>query len=152
MTNHTERHLVRSAQEGDFAEWLPLWEAYQRFYEVDLPESVTRETWRRFFDPHEPVRAAVAVAEGRLVGMTTLVFHRSTWARNDFCYLEDLFVEPSVRSGGVGKALIEWVRERAKERGCDRLYWHTQESNKRAQKLYDWVAERPGVIEYRMPL
>lgn len=35
---------------------------------------------------------------------------------------------------------------------CTRLYWHTQEINHTAQKLYDWIAEKPGVIEYRMSL
>ncbi|MEL1746891.1 GNAT family N-acetyltransferase, partial [Acinetobacter baumannii] len=35
---------------------------------------------------------------------------------------------------------------------CDRLYWHTQETNVTAQKLYDWIAQKPGVIQYRMPL
>ncbi|MGA6580508.1 GNAT family N-acetyltransferase, partial [Providencia sp. NPDC089923] len=32
------------------------------------------------------------------------------------------------------------------------LYWHTQETNLPGQKLYNWVAEKPGVIEYRMAL
>ncbi|UYA61831.1 Histone acetyltransferase HPA2-3 [Pectobacterium sp. F1-1] len=44
------------------------------------------------------------------------------------------------------------MKEKAQEERCDRLYWHTQETNKTAQRLYDWVAEKPGVIEYRMPL
>ena len=37
------------------------------------------------------------------------------------------------------------------EHNCDRLYWHTQETNLTAQKLYDWIAQKPGIIEYRMP-
>jgi hypothetical protein len=30
---------------------LPLWKGYQRFYEVDIPFSVTLQTWARFLDP-----------------------------------------------------------------------------------------------------
>ncbi|MCO3779997.1 GNAT family N-acetyltransferase, partial [Pseudomonas aeruginosa] len=52
----------------------------------------------------------------------------------------------------IGKQLIEYVRRQAEERRCARLYWHTQESNHRAQRLYDWVADKPGVIEYRIEL
>ena len=52
----------------------------------------------------------------------------------------------------VGKQLIEFVQGQAREKQCDRLYWHTQETNQTAQRLYDWIAEKPGVIEYRMAL
>ncbi|MFX9004088.1 GNAT family N-acetyltransferase, partial [Acinetobacter baumannii] len=48
--------------------------------------------------------------------------------------------------------LIEYVQKQATEHSCERLYWHTQESNQTAQKLYDWIAQKPGVIQYRMSL
>ncbi|OVZ70181.1 GNAT family N-acetyltransferase, partial [Pseudomonas aeruginosa] len=48
--------------------------------------------------------------------------------------------------------VLGYVRRQAEERRCARLYWHTQESNHRAQRLYDWVADKPGVIEYRIEL
>ena len=40
----------------------------------------------------------------------------------------------------------------AKDAGCFRVYWQTQESNEQAQKLYDKVAEKSGFIVYRQPL
>lgn len=72
--------------------------------------------------------------------------------RKNFCYLEDLFVVPNIRGKQVGKQLIDYVKRQALDQQCARLYWHTQETNSTAQKLYDWVAEKPGVIEYRMAL
>lgn len=27
---------------------------------------------------------------------------------------------------------------------CDRRHWHTQKTNRTAQRLYDWIAEKPG--------
>ncbi|MBL8506380.1 MAG: GNAT family N-acetyltransferase, partial [Methylobacillus glycogenes] len=86
------------------------------------------------------------------LGFAHYIIHRSTWAVNNFCYLEDLFVAPEVRGKNIGKQLIEYVQQQAKDIQCARLYWHTQESNHVAQKLYDWVAEKPGIIEYRMRL
>ncbi len=143
---------IRPVQEGDYAAWLVLWEAYQEFYRSQLPTEVARETWRRFLDPNEPVYAGVATQGGRLIGMVNLVFHRSTWAVEDYCYLEDLFVAPEMRGKLVGKLLIEWVQGIARMKNCARLYWHTQETNKKAQRLYDWIGEKPGFIEYRMQL
>jgi GNAT superfamily N-acetyltransferase len=99
-----------------------------------------------------PLYCAVAREGQVIVGFVHYVFHGSTCGINDFCYLEDLFVDPKIRGKHVGKYLIEYVQLQAQERQCARLYWHTQESNLTAQRLYNWIAEKPGVIEYRMSL
>ncbi|MDG9881637.1 GNAT family N-acetyltransferase [Pseudomonas sp. GD04058] len=143
---------IRPLEPGDLEQWSDYWRSYQTFYKVDLGAEITRLTWERFFDPSEPVHCAVAADGDRIHGFVTYVFHRSTWGKNDFCYLEDLYVSPEVRGQMIGKRLIEYVQGQAREKACDRLYWHTQESNRTAQRLYDWIAERPGVIEYRMGL
>lgn len=144
--------IVTPIEQKDYDQWLPYWQSYQEFYEVELLDEVTETTWSRFFNTEIPVYCAVARENDRILGFVHYVFHDSTWAVKNYCYLEDLFVDPTTRGKNIGKKLIEYVREKAKERECDRLYWHTQETNKRAQRLYDWVAEKPGVIEYRMPL
>ncbi|MBP6562757.1 MAG: GNAT family N-acetyltransferase [Neisseriaceae bacterium] len=136
----------------DFDQWLPLWQAYQDFYEVSLAAEVSTTLFQRCLNPNEPVYAAVAVIDEQLVGLVHYVVHRSTWAIDDFCYLEDLYVDANVRGTGAGKRLIEWVQAFAQQQSCARLYWHTHHSNARAQKLYDWVAQQSGCIEYRLPL
>lgn len=143
---------VRELKQSDFPQWSAYWDQYQAFYKVALSQATTELTWARFFDPAEPVHCAVATDGERILGFVHFVFHRSTWGRNDFCYLEDLYVCPSARGRQVGKQLIEYVQGQAREKQCDRLYWHTQETNQTAQRLYDWIAEKPGVIEYRMAL
>jgi GNAT superfamily N-acetyltransferase len=111
---------------------------------------VTLETWARFFDAAEPVYAAIAMTGDYPVGFVHSIYHRSTWAVEDYCYLQDLFVSPDARGGGVGRALIEHVYQDAKHRGASRLYWLTHETNYAARMLYDKVADRPGFIQYRM--
>lgn len=152
MTAIQQLISIRPVAQEDFEKWSEYWDKYQEFYAVNLSEETTRTTWARFFDAAEPVHCAVATDGQRLFGFVNFVFHRSTWGRNDFCYLEDLYVSPSVRGQKIGKKLIEYVQRQASERQCERLYWHTQETNHTAQRLYDWIAERPGVIEYRMAL
>jgi GNAT superfamily N-acetyltransferase len=140
---------VRPVQPDDRAAWEPLWQGYLTFYEATLASEVTDATWRRFFDPLEGLGALVAERDGRLIGLAHYLLHRSTWAPVCYCYLEDLFVEPSVRGGGAGRALIAAVEGAARQAGASRLYWTTHESNQTAQKLYDQVAERPGFVQYR---
>jgi GNAT superfamily N-acetyltransferase len=132
-----------------FEIWLPLWKGYQRFYEVEIPESVTLETWARFLDPTEPMHAALALIDGKAVGLVHSIYHRSTWASGDYCYLQDLFVADDARGSGVGRALIEHVYADARRRGVSRVYWLTHESNLNGMRLYDRIADRSGFIQYR---
>lgn len=141
---------IESAEQKDYASWLPLWINYQTFYRTIISDEVTKLTWERFFTPSEPVYCAVAKYDGKIVGLVHYLFHRSTWAESNYCYLEDLFVSEDVRGQHIGKQLTEYVQQQAKKHHASRLYWHTHETNLRGQRLYDWVAKKSGMIEYRM--
>ncbi|EPX3299403.1 N-acetyltransferase family protein [Citrobacter freundii] len=141
---------IESAEQKDYASWLPLWINYQTFYRTIISDEVTKLTWERFFTPSEPVYCAVAKYDGKIVGLVHYLFHRSTWAESNYCYLEDLFISEDVRGQHIGKQLIEYVQQQAKKHHTSRLYWHTHETNLRGQRLYDWVAKKSGMIEYRM--
>jgi GNAT superfamily N-acetyltransferase len=140
---------IRPVKPGDRAAWEPLWQGYLTFYKSTLASEITDATWRRFFDPLERLGAFVAERDGQLIGIAHYLLHRSTWAPLCYCYLEDLFVEASVRGSGAGRALIGAVETAAREAGASRLYWMTHETNETAQKLYNQVAERPGFVQYR---
>ena len=140
---------IRPVKPVDRAAWEPLWQGYLTFYKSTLASDITDATWRRFFDPLERLGAFVAERDGQLIGMAHYLLHRSTWAPLCYCYLEDLFVEPSVRGSGAGRNLIAAVESAAREAGASRLYWMTHETNETAQKLYNQVAERPGFVQYR---
>ncbi len=149
---HISRVTIEPVAEQDYADWLPLWKNYQVFYRVDIPENVTHLTWNRFLNPIEPIFCAVAKYDGKIVGLVHYLFHRSTWADTDYCYLEDLFVSEEMRGKQIGKQLIEYVQQQARKRHSAHLYWHTHETNLRGQRLYDWIAKKSGMIEYRMPV
>jgi GNAT superfamily N-acetyltransferase len=144
---------VRPIARQDYDQWLPLWDGYNAFYgrsgPTALSSEITRMTWSRFFDAYEPVHALVGESNGRLVGLTHYLFHRSTTAIEPSCYLQDLFTAEAARGQGVASALIYGVYERAKLAGSPRVYWQTHETNLTAQRLYDKVAERSGFIVYR---
>jgi GNAT superfamily N-acetyltransferase len=132
--------VVHPINRGDRKQWEPLWAGYNLFYErPDFPTAITDATWQRFFDPSEPMFAAVAEADGNLVGLVHYLFHRSTTAIENVCYLQDLFTAPEARGKGVGRALIEHVYVEATKAGSRRVYWQTREDNP-ARKLYDQVA------------
>ena len=144
---------IRDIAPSDHEQWLPLWDGYNAFYgrsgPTALPAEITATTWKRFFEPAEPVHALVAELDGRLIGLAHYLFHRSTILLAPICYLQDLFTAPEQRRAGVGRALIEAVYRRAQQAGSARVYWQTHETNLLARRLYDQVAERSGFIVYR---
>lgn len=143
----TIRELLKEDRPG----WESLWGGYLDFYQAPMESVVIEVTWSRLLDPAEPMVAMVAEDDEskELLGLVHCVFHRGTWAINDLCYLEDLFVAPHARKLGVGRALIEAVYTLADQRQCDRVYWLTQESNETARRLYDRIARNAGFIQYR---
>lgn len=142
----------RLLRREDRAQWEPLFAGYQDFYRVALGTPVVDTTWERFHDPVEPVFAAGAFADGRLCGIVHYIFHRSTWMLGPVCYLNDLFTLSDLRGRGVGRRLIEFVCDRAREAGATRVYWLTHESNVPGRRLYDQVADNAGFIQYRKDL
>ena len=143
---------VHSPRETDFEAWLPLWNGYNAFYgregSTALDPEVTKTTWRRFFDPNEPVFALVAEAEGKILGLTHYLHHRSTTRIELTTYLQDLFTVPEARSLGVGRALIEAVYAAAETSGIKRVYWQTHHTNATGRLLYDKVAKHYGFVVY----
>jgi GNAT superfamily N-acetyltransferase len=140
---------IRAVESTDFDIWLPLWKGYQQFYEVDIPEPVTLQTWARLLDPAEPMYAALAIAGEQALGMMHLIYHRSTWTTGNYCYLQDLFVADNARGRGVGRALIEHVFADARRNRAARVHWLTHESNNNAMQLYDRIVDRSGFVQYR---
>ncbi|MDR7147320.1 GNAT family N-acetyltransferase [Rhizobium sp. BE258] len=144
---------IRLLEPSDRSQWEPLWKGYQTFYEVVIPPETTELTWARFHAANEPMHAFGAFDDdGKLKGIVHTIFHRSTWLPKWTCYLQDLYVEADQRGLGTGAALIERVADLAREQGAGRLYWMTHESNERARRLYDQIAERSGFIQYRKQL
>lgn len=140
---------IRPLAPGDQAAWWPLWRGYQAFYEVAISDDVSTVTWNRLLDPAEPMAGALAWDGQRPIGLVHHIRHRSCWTAGDYVYLQDLFVAQGTRGGGVGRALIEHVYAVAREAGCSRVHWLTQETNADAMKLYDRIADRSGFVQYR---
>lgn len=137
----------------DHDEWRALWDGYLSFYETDLDDETTAATFERLVDDGSGIHGAIARDEtGASVGIVHWLTHPATWATTDYCYLEDLFVAPGLRGGGVGRALIEHVRTWAQDHGSAKVYWLTAESNTTARVLYDRVASRSGMIHYQIGL
>ena len=141
---------IRDARPEDETRWRALWDGYLAFYGVTVTPDITDATWRRVFDPASAIFMRVAEVDGEVKGFTLSLTHEGTWVRAPDCYLEDLFVDESARGHGVGRALLDDLVALCKKNGWARLYWHTEEGNVTARKLYDSYVKSDGHIRYRI--
>jgi len=149
MTKRSAKAEVRTLQADDRSRWNELWRGYLEFYKHPLPADLTDLTWQRLLDPTHPFQGLAAVDGQHIVGIVHFHVHASTWSRAGYCYLEDLFVDPASRGLGAGRTLIEAVYRAADDQGAERVYWHTENTNDRAQHLYRQVAELTPFVQYR---
>ena len=140
---------IRPLAKADYDEWRALWISYLEFYETSLTAEVIDENFRRFIDNDQTRQnALVAESTDELVGLVHYIFHLDTWAIQEVCYLQDLFVIPQNRGKKIGQLLIEGVYKRADKYGAPSVYWLTQEFNVPARKLYDRLADLTPFIHY----
>jgi GNAT superfamily N-acetyltransferase len=84
--------------------------------------------------------------------MAIWFFNYSTWQARNGLYLEDLYVTPSARGFGAGKALLQRLAQIALENGCGRFEWSVLDWNEPAIKVYDAIGAEPQNewIRYRL--
>lgn len=130
---------IRPIATGDKDRWLDLYKQYIVFYKSSLPDEQYELTWQRINSDFN-INGIVAEIDGQIIGFAHYIFRPSTWDKNDFCYLEDLFVDPASRGNGAGRALLNELEKIALANGSKRLYWTTAPDNETARALYDQVA------------
>lgn len=140
---------IRPAIESDLFAWHALYSGYGEFYGNPLTDEKAVLVWGWLSDPTHPLTALVAEdAQGALVGLAHYRVFPRALAGGTGLYLDDLFVAEDARTGGVGTALIEHVRDLAKADGHSVVRWITAADNERAQAVYDKLATRTSWVTY----
>lgn len=85
----------------------------------------------------------MAEQQGRVEGFALFFMNFSTWTGKPGIYLEDLFVRPSARGRGLGKALLVTLAKIAVERGCARMEWSVLDWNTPAIEFYKALGAIP---------
>jgi ribosomal protein S18 acetylase RimI-like enzyme len=103
---------------------------------ADPPDDEIRASVQRILaDPASEFLLGVA-DDGDPLGICQLRYRWSVWTSAEDCWLEDLYVVPEARRGGLGKALADAALDSARERGCVRIELDVDEDNDPALALY----------------
>src|ERR1700686_5764469 len=130
--------VVRQAEREDRSQLLELIKGYFAFYRTPFPAVEKIETMLDLLE-RDPGLGVQLVAEegGRLHGFASLYACLDTLVADRILVMNDLFVDPSLRSHGVGAALFDASLDYATALGYVRLDWVTAEDNRDAQRFYD---------------
>lgn len=130
--------MIEFVTERNFEEVLPLIRKYQEFYDVpEIDETRNRAFFSQFGEENPFGCQFLFRHEGRAVGFATVYFTFTSTIAKKVGVMNDLYVEPSVRGKGIGRALINYCLDFALSRGAFRLQWVSATDNYTAQRLYD---------------
>jgi GNAT superfamily N-acetyltransferase len=135
---------LRAATRADVPDILRLIRALAEYeklaHEVVATEAALADS---LFGPRPAAEVLLAEDGGRGIGFALFFQNYSTFLAKPGLYLEDLFVEPTSRGHGVGKALLKAVARLAVERGCGRFEWAVLDWNEPAIGFYKSLGAKP---------
>lgn len=94
------------------------------------------------FGPRPMAEVVIGEVAGVAAGFALFFHNFSTFEGRPGIYLEDLFVRPEARGGGLGRALLAHLAALAVERGCARLEWSVLDWNEPAIGFYRRLGAR----------
>ena len=132
----TSVQVMRAAVD-DIETVAPLFDAYRQFYQQPSDLDGARAFLTERLERGESVIFLALLDDGTPAGFTQLypIFSSTTMQRA--WLLNDLFVAPAARRGGVGRALLERAHAFARETNSKELMLQTAVDNFPAQRLYE---------------
>jgi GNAT superfamily N-acetyltransferase len=103
------------------------------------------------FGARPAAEALIAERDGQVAGYAVFYSTFSSFLAIQGIWLEDLFVRPAHRRGGVGRALLAAVAATLRDRGGERLEWSALDWNELALDFYrglgaetmsEWITHR----------
>ncbi|MDZ7842307.1 MAG: GNAT family N-acetyltransferase [Gammaproteobacteria bacterium] len=141
---------IRSPSDADRGDWERLYRGYADFYQVPMNDRILQVVWDWIFDPGRPFYCIMATRAGAGVGLMHYRAMPSPLRGAEVGFLDDLYVEPDARGGGVVNRLFEELASQARQHGWPVIRWITRDNNYRARSVYDRVATRTDWITYEL--
>jgi GNAT superfamily N-acetyltransferase len=104
---------------------------------LDTVQATQADTAAALFGDKARAFADIAEIDGEPVGFALWFYNYSTFVGRHGIYLEDLFVRPSARGSGAGKALLANLARRCVDEGLGRLEWSVLDWNAPSIAFYD---------------
>jgi GNAT superfamily N-acetyltransferase len=106
------------------------------------------------FGRNRAICGLIAEVDGRAAGYSLFHDGYDTDKGYRIIYLADLYVRPEYRGTGLGRKLIETVKDAAKRRGAKKIFWTVYAPNRAARKFYWHIGARysTDMLEMKLPI
>ena len=104
---------------------------------LDTVTAIEADTAAALFGENPHAFADIAELDGQPVGFSLWFYNYSTFVGRHGIWLEDLFVRPSARGSGAGKALLVNLARRCVDEGLGRFEWSVLDWNAPSIAFYD---------------
>jgi GNAT superfamily N-acetyltransferase len=143
---------VRPYEKKDARDLTALIRALAKYEKLTPPSPAAAR--RLIADIGRRIRVLIAEIDGRPVGYAIYLFTYSSFLARPTLYLEDVFVLPEHRRGGVGGKFFEALFQAARREKCGRIEWVVLDWNTPAHRFYRKLGAKPldNWVTYRMVL
>ncbi|MCA9788288.1 MAG: GNAT family N-acetyltransferase [Cyanobacteria bacterium HKST-UBA05] len=151
-TTNPATAIIRPARQTDLPALVQLIAGIAEFEKLTHKLEVTEAKLRdALFCDHPHALCFVVTRADQVVGYTTLFYTFSSFQGRYGLYIDDLYIDPAHRSGGLGQQMMRYIAQYATSQNLGRLEWMVLDWNRRAIDFYetlgaealsDWVSYR----------
>lgn len=143
-----EKYIIRTAESKDTDAIAQLMVAHA-LYEKSMirEEGLAARFERQLSKPENELNCLVVEQQGRLIGYTTFIRQFSSWDAYFYIYLDCLYLSEEARGLGIGRELMDHIRDYAKAAGCKEIQWQTPHFNTGAIRFYKRLGATARVKE-----
>ena len=135
--NSPETVTIRPARLGEEGLILQMIRELAEYEKLLHEVTATEEDIRSSLFSGKPTAEPLLVHVGEKPAGFAIFFHNySTFLGRNGLYLEDVYIRPAYRHGGIGKAILRHLAGIARERDCGRFEWAVLDWNEPAIEFY----------------
>lgn len=144
MKKINEKLIIRETTEEDIPRIFTLIRELAEYEKLSHSVTADEELLKKnLFGKNKYAQVVFAEYEGEIAGQALFFFNFSTFKGKPGIYLEDLYVRPAYRKRGIGKALLMYLIELAKDKDCGRVEWVVLNWNQPAIDFYKSIGAKP---------
>lgn len=136
---------IQTAQPSDLTPILQLLHTQLQEHDIVLTDQVLQRATQGLIEDHKLGRILTARLAGELVGVAVISFLWTLEHGGPAAWLDEVYVEPTRRSEGIGRKLVEAAMQVARDSGCIALDLEVDAGHEAAERLY----ERMGFRRHR---